>query len=408
MKNLYRLIIAGTAAAVLTCGCAKEPEKAMNEDEKLFFEAWMQTHYPQAEKSGAGIYFIPSDSQGAGTGSPSTDKEPVADSQYVYVSYTAYDLNGNITAYSEAETAKKLGEYESNKTNFFGPRVWTRASGYLYAGINEMFGGMYSGETRKAVIPGWLMSYQWYGSEQEYLDNVSGTNSIYEVKVIDPINDINKWQIDSVGRFFASMDSGDELNFGYLNQILKDKLVNPETSARLTAKDSSDAYGFYFIEINHGEELESDEEEEGSTEEGTGEDTETSEEYDWSKSHFFTTSGSNDTTIYINYVGRLLNGQVFDTNIQRVAQDNNLSGGTYEPVAIQWADSYSELKMGDDDSASSTITGFAMTLWRMHPFGKAIGIFYSGLGYGYSGSGNTIPAYSPLMFEIEIVKEPED
>ena len=165
-------------------------------------------------------------------------------------------------------------------------------------------------------------------------------------------------------------------------------------------------YGFYYIELDPGEELEpveSDKDDEDEESEDDGSD----KEYDWEKSHFYTTSGSNDTTIYINYVGRLLNGNVFDTNVERVAQDNGLSGGTYEPVAIQWGDSYYELQMGDESSSSSVIQGFAMTLWRMHPFGKAIGIFYSNLGYGYSGSGSSIPAYSPLMFEIEIVEKPE-
>ena len=33
---------------------------------------------------------------------------------------------------------------------------------------------------------------------------------------------------------------------------------------------------------------------------------------------------------------------------------------------------------------------------------------HSYLGYSYNGSGSTIPAYSPLVFEIEIVEEPED
>jgi FKBP-type peptidyl-prolyl cis-trans isomerase len=39
---------------------------------------------------------------------------------------------------------------------------------------------------------------------------------------------------------------------------------------------------------------------------------------------------------------------------------------------------------------------------------SGIGIFYSPLGYSYSGSEPSIPPYAPLIFEIEIVEEPEE
>jgi len=35
-----------------------------------------------------------------------------------------------------------------------------------------------------------------------------------------------------------------------------------------------------------------------------------------------------------------------------------------------------------------------------------VGMFYSPYGYGTSGSGNLIPAYAPLVFEIKLVDEP--
>ena len=62
---------------------------------------------------------------------------------------------------------------------------------------------------------------------------------------------------------------------------------------------------------------------------------------------------------------------------------------------------------------SSVISGFAMALWNLNDLGdggkmdKGIGIFYSPLGYATSGSGSSIPAYAPLVFEIEIVPAPE-
>jgi FKBP-type peptidyl-prolyl cis-trans isomerase len=62
--------------------------------------------------------------------------------------------------------------------------------------------------------------------------------------------------------------------------------------------------------------------------------------------------------------------------------------------------------MGTDKS--TVIAGFAKTLWEMKAMEKGVGVFYSNLGYSYSGSGSSIPGYSPLIFEIEIVAKPEE
>ena len=59
-------------------------------------------------------------------------------------------------------------------------------------------------------------------------------------------------------------------------------------------------------------------------------------------------------------------------------------------------------------SNSSMINGFALTLWQMRSMEKGVGVFYSPMGYSYNGSGSSIPPYSPLVFEIEIVAKPEN
>jgi translation elongation factor EF-G len=97
-------------------------------------------------------------------------------------------------------------------------------------------------------------------------------------------------------------------------------------------------------------------------------------------------------------------GLVFDTTDERTAKDNGIysSSRTYEPVSVSWGETYSDIKMG----GSSIIGGFGLTLWQMRAFEKGVGIFYSPLGYSYSGSGSSIPGYAPLIFEIEVVKKP--
>ena len=103
-----------------------------------------------------------------------------------------------------------------------------------------------------------------------------------------------------------------------------------------------------------------------------------------------------DTTIYINYTGRLLDGKVFDTTIRDTAKRYGLysDSKTYSPVSVSYknTESYSEITMGD--SGSTLIDGFSYTISRMKSHEKGVGIFYSVLGYGSSGSGNAIPGFS--------------
>ena len=113
-----------------------------------------------------------------------------------------------------------------------------------------------------------------------------------------------------------------------------------------------------------------------------------------------------DTTVYINYTGRRLDGVVFDTTVADTAKFYGIydSSKTYAPIPVYWGDTYDDIKI--TSSKSDAVDGFQMTLWHMHPGEKAIGAFFSDLGYGSSGSGSSIPSYAPLSFTIEMVEEP--
>ena len=76
---------------------------------------------------------------------------------------------------------------------------------------------------------------------------------------------------------------------------------------------------------------------------------------------------------------------------------------------VQLNEDYTEITLGGSSSSdgSTTINGFAYCLSKLKAYEKGICAFYSALGYSYSGSGNVIPSFAPLTFEIEIVDKEE-
>ncbi len=268
-----------------------------------------------------------------------------SDEYYALVDYTVTDLEGTITGTTSITVAQQLGEFSNSY--YYGPWFRILASYYTPAGMIDMMSGMSIGGTRTAVIPGWLNVSETYSTGDEYFKHCTGDDAIYTVTLVDKTDDIIGWQIDTLERFVAhNMDAVDSTGYGYYYKTL----VEPTD----------------------------------------------------------TTTMPDDTTFYINYVGRLLNGHVFDTNIKDTAKVHAIysASTTYTPQLITMSDTYTEITMGDD--GDSIIEGFAKCLSNMRPYERGICAFYSSLGYGYSGSGSSIPSFAPLVFEIEVVDEPED
>lgn len=342
MKKIIKTI-AYIVMAVAAASCARTVEPGANEASKRYFDAWMQIHHPDAKPTGLGIYVIEDE---PGTGAV------VTDDGFVYADYIVTDLEGNITSYTDRNTAKQLGKFDT--TAFYGPKVITTMDNTIQAGLADAIVGMKVGGHKKVIIPSWLMTYSVYDTPEEYLNTSSSySDAIYDITITDFTEDISKYEIERIGKYLTE---------------------HKEEYGNMTVADSLQ-YGFYYKELVPPTD---------------------------------TTSFPTDTSIYINYTGRLLSGLVFDTTDERTAKDHDIysSSRSYEPVKIKWGEKYSDLKMGS--SGSSVVSGFALTLWQMRAFEKGVGIFYSPLGYSYNGSGSSIPSYSPLVFEIEIVAEPED
>lgn len=344
-------------AAVVAISCAKTVAPGPNDANKRFFDAWMTINHPGAERIGRGTYIL-EDTPGTGT--------EVKKDGYVLMDYTVTDLDGKITSYTSKVVSKQLGDYDTTK--YYGPRFLTTFEESIQAGLMDAIDGMKSGGRRKVVIPGWMMSYSNKATEQDYLnEESSNSDCIYDITIKDFAESANDWQNDSIVRFFKN------------NQVkVFDRPASEvfvKNGTPMTMADTVQA-GFWYKKVAM-------------------------------KAGADTSAFKSDTTIYINYTGKLLNGLVFDTNIKKVALDNGLysSSRTYEPVQINWGEKAEDITMGNDKN--EIIDGFGLTLWQMREFEKGVGVFYSLLGYSYSGSGSAIPAFASLIFEIEIVEKPE-
>lgn len=348
---MKKIVIAlSCAAAVLAvAGCAKKATEGANDAAKKYFDAWLITNYPEAVKVDPGYYIV---SETPGTGATAGTVE---DNYFARAAYTTYNLDGDIQLTTDEKVAQQLGTY--SKGIYYGPKVMVRGELGMTAGLDAAISRMKAGGRAKIIIPGWLNSsgtqsssyyYPRYDSEEEYLKKCTGTDVIYDITLVESFNDVAEWETDSLARYVEHyMPGTDTLKYGYYYR---------QTQAPAAGTDS----------LSFGD------------------------------------------VVLVNYVGRLLNGQVFDTNIADTAKFYNIysaskSYGT-QTVYID-TDDYTNIKFGTSSEGSDVIDGFAYCLSQMTVGEKATCVFYSGYGYSYSGSGDAIPGYCPLRFDIEIVSK---
>lgn len=98
-------------------------------------------------------------------------------------------------------------------------------------------------------------------------------------------------------------------------------------------------------------------------------------------------------TVVLNYTGALTNGKVFDTNLPEVAKKNNVFNPMrpYETLRV---------RIGH----TPVIQGWTEGLQLLKKGSKATFIVPSSLGYGERQQGNLIPAYAPLVFDVDVVE----
>ena len=338
-KSVWTLFCVLAAA-----GCARTASTDQKEASVQYFESWASVNCPGAPKTALGSYVIKSED---GTG------EAIGNAQYVSVDYIIRSLDGKVTASTTEQMAKQLGTYSEADT--YVPGIWYRGDNVLYAGIDELLTGKHVGLKVKAAVPGWLMTSNRYSTAKEYQTNESGNDAIYEFHIVDIFDDVRKWETDSLVSYLKHNFPG----------------VNPADTVDISDTVDHKKYGFYYIVTKPTSRPDS--------------------------------TFATDSKVYVNYIGRLLNGKVFDTNVKDTAKIHGIykPNGNYIPSLINWKEKYEDLTMST--SGSDVIDGFKYALFQMKPYECGTAIFISDYGYSSNGSGATIPGYSPLRFDFELV-----
>ena len=346
MRKLIAPILA--LSVLLIAGCAVEPISIQNEAERDSFEAWIALQkqlHPEYlwKKTPLGSYIIDSNEP---QGTPLVGK--FTDHNFIYLGFTAMDKEGHVISTTDEEVARRNGVYKER--SYYGPRIWL-GSRSTFVGLEEAVEDMHVGGTRTVIIPKWLTMNYRYDTAEEYLQNKKNKQTeetrIYTITIADVFDDIDKWEIDS-------LETVAKAKYG-----IRDSLI----------------YGLY-------------------------------SKVDYAPSDWATVSDGD--TLQIFYTGRLLNGKVFDTNVKEVAMTSGLFNKKtqYIPMNVTWREEYTEIGMSSSASETDLIEGFQYAVHMMKPGEKLTVLFYSGLGYGDTDNGN-IPAYSPLIFELEAVDPAE-
>jgi len=265
---------------------------------------------------------------------------PVTDSSYIRVFYTKRTLDGDIISTNEKELAEQLGEY--SEAAWYGGNTWRMDQGYLPDALETVLKTMREGGRLKMALPASASDHN-YTLYDAFSSTAETENTILDVTIDTVINNIYKYQEETMRKWF------------YENYHVADTTVEHLYLKKLEEHTS-----------------ESD-------------------------------TVADGATVSVRYIGRLMNGQVFDTNVEDSAKFYRIwsSTGSYEALSISYnKENYDQFKQNN-----SVVEGFGKAVLQMNFKEKAVTLFSSQLGYGDSGSNPMIPEYSPLIFWLWIEKD---
>ena len=236
----------------------------------------------------------------------------------------------------QSTNIETLGEQLGLKTNLtdFGSDIWQVDVGSIPKGLEPVIKSLKVGGKATVAIP--VGQSTMTTSVYNAFSSSESDNVIYEVELDNVVKDIYEWQ---------------------------DELLKAHSVAHYGGMDTVTA-GFYAKVV--GQAAEPD-------------------------------SLNDDVSVSFWYIGRRLDGSIFDTNVRDTARKYEIysTSGSYDSLTLSYHKDLSTML-----SNSTFVTGFTKAIHDMRKRDTVEVFFRSDWGYGASGSTNVISEYCPLQFRI--------
>jgi len=339
MNKIVRVLTAGIVAAVCLSSCAKEPSVDWNALREDAFEAWMNQNVEGAEKQASGVYIKKLHSE-------SNVVKPPKDGDWVLIDYTGRIMTtGDVFTTRDSAVAQRQGTFQYY-THYAPELVEYVKDGEMIDGLYYTLAAMTEGDSVETYIPP-ALSYGEYGGSfgngyQGEISSVSANTPVVMNLRLDKIVSDPLMYENTLVREYAYEKWG----LGVNDTVAKSMYRRVITPGRDTARIGK------------------------------------------------------DSIVCLYYVGRFLDGFVFDTNMADTARRYHI----YDADDSNKYDSIS-LTVGSRDT--TYIKGFYTAVEGLRYGDVAQVVFPSIYGYGSTGtseSGATvIGPYSPLVFTIEVL-----
>ncbi|MDD3108399.1 MAG: DUF6359 domain-containing protein [Alistipes sp.] len=339
MNRVFRSMWTLLLGVVVLSSCAKQPKEDAGEIWQMAFDEWMTLYGDGAEKQASGIYIKK-------LKTVSGVVNPPRDGDWVRINYTGRVMtNGNIFVTRDSLTAQLQGTFEYY--THYVPQFVAFDRGEeskMLDGVYEALSMMNQGEVARVYIPYTLA----FGSDVAYFDSgyegqiatvVANTPIIMDLELVEVVREPLTREIETVQQYAYE-------KWG--------KTV-----------DDTIAPNVYRRSLRLGKE---------------------------------TGTVKSDTLVSVYYVGRFLDGFVFDTNIEDTARKYNIYSSSKN---------YDSITVNTSGSDTTYVKGFYKGIVGMKFGETAQTLFPSTYGYGtetQDKSGTTwIQPYSPLIFTIMVV-----